>query len=376
MPDAPSIAPAAAPRLQVLFVDDEPRVLEALRVALRGQRARWTMHFAGSGEAALALLPLQPFDVIVSDMRMPRVDGAQVLREALRLQPGAARLVLSGYAESESAVRTVSVAHQFLTKPCDVATLVNTIERTQAINELVSDRALQARLGRITTLPSPPRTFQAVLAALADGQSDAGALALIIERDVAMCAKMLQLVNSAFFGLPRRVANIEEAIIYLGFDMVRNLVLVAEVFRSGGEDLAALEWHSLTVAAVARRLATPAAANDACLAGMLHDLGTLALAGAAEHASHPKVGAYLLGLWGLPWAIVEAVANHRAPQEVAVLAPGALTAVAAADALVHEVEGRPLPEGLLRHLEALRLPDGTLAGWRAIARSLLAAGTV
>jgi HD-like signal output (HDOD) protein/ActR/RegA family two-component response regulator len=384
--------------IQVLFVDDEPRLLEGLRVGLRSQRTRWTMHFAPGGEAALELLQVQRFDVVVSDLRMPRVDGAQVLAEALRTQPWAARLVLSGYAELGSTLRAVPVAQQFLSKPCDLLTLVDVVERTAALQHLIGDPAVRAVVGRVATLPSLPVNFQAVLATLADVQADAASLARVVERDVAMCAKVLQLVNSAFFGLPRAVASIEDAIVYLGFAMVRDLVLVAEVFRSGGEELAELERHSLRVAGVARRLAGGVDADQAGLAGMLHDLGTLILrasrsgaevgpdqaltpgapAGAERElaqlgTTHAEVGGYLLGLWGLPWPIVEAVANHHAPHRVPLRAVGPLSAVAAADGLVREAEGWPLPEPLLAHLAALRLAPGTLESWRVIARDFLEA---
>jgi HD-like signal output (HDOD) protein/ActR/RegA family two-component response regulator len=387
--------------IQVLFVDDEPRLLEGLRVGLRAQRTLWRMHFAASGEAAMDLLQVHRFDVVVSDMRMPRVDGAQVLGEALRLQPWAARLVLSGYAELESTLRAVPVAHQFLSKPCDLPALVNVVDRTAGLQRLLDDPALRAVVGRVTTLPSLPTNFLAVMATLADGEADAETLARVIERDVAMCAKVLQLTNSAFFGLPRVVASIEEAIVYLGFGMVRSLVLVAEVFRSGGEDLAELERHSLTVGSLARRLASAPEADEASVAGMLHDVGTLLLravkapAGGGEAqglsgqnaaavsfeaeraqfgTTHAEVGGYLLGLWGLPWPLVEAVANHHAPQRVRLQRPGPLTAVAVADALVRELEGRALPGEVLEHLAALKLEPGALEGWRVQARDLLQAG--
>jgi putative nucleotidyltransferase with HDIG domain len=378
--------------IEVLFVDDEPRLLDGLRVALRGQRARWAMHFAPGGAEALELLASHHFDVVVSDLRMPRVDGAQVLREAQRQQPWAARIVLSGFAEMETTLRALPVAHQYLGKPCAVPTLVEVVERTARLQQLITTDAVRSVVGRVTSLPSLPRNYQAMQAAVADSHADAASLARVLERDVAMCAKILQLVNSAFFGLPRRVASIEEAVVFLGFDLVRNLALAGEVFRGGGRDLADLEQHSLEVAGLARQLVTdPQGAADACLAGMLHDLGKVVLATAwpelyaadaeAEGAvhelelsrlqtTHAEVGAYLLGLWGLPTTIVEAVANHHAPDRVALRAPGPLTAVAVADALVHEASGWPIPGALLAHLGALQLGPEVLEQWRARAAAM------
>ena len=118
--------------MRVLFVDDEPDILEGLQNVLRGRRRDWQMEFALSGPAAIAILGEQPFDVIVSDMRMPGMDGAELLQHVKQHYPGMARIVLSGHAERAAIMRAVPVAHQFLCKPCETDALVWVVERTHS----------------------------------------------------------------------------------------------------------------------------------------------------------------------------------------------------------------------------------------------------
>ena len=118
--------------IRVLFVDDETHVLESLRDALRPWRRELTMAFAADGPTALEEVAREPYDAVVSDMRMPGMDGAELLREVQRVQPATVRIVLSGYAEIESVARAATVAHRFLSKPCDVDELVSVIGRSCA----------------------------------------------------------------------------------------------------------------------------------------------------------------------------------------------------------------------------------------------------
>src|SRR4051812_42002217 len=103
---------------RILFVDDEPELLNGLSKALRKQRGRWEMVFAVGPDAALEELARSRFDVVLSDMRMPQIDGAQLLARARDLDPGVFRIILSGYSDRDSLRRSLAVAHQFFDKPC------------------------------------------------------------------------------------------------------------------------------------------------------------------------------------------------------------------------------------------------------------------
>lgn len=387
---------------RILFVDDEPRILEGLQNLLRKNRRKWEMSFAVGGAAALELLKTQSFDVLVSDMRMPGVDGAQLLRHAKDHHPKTVRIILSGHMDLKMALQAVPVAHQFLSKPCEALELENVVERACGVQELLNDDtgSLGQMIGRINQLPSAPKTYHALMQALAEDRAGTDDIARLLKQDMAICAKLLQVVNSAFFRLARRIANVEEAVRYLGFAMVRNLALTVEVFQSAeplhGLSLEALQEHALRVAALAKRLCRDKAqAEDAFMAGLLHDIGYLILATEmpdrleqalrqaaqeqippyqAEYqllgVSHAEIGAYLLGLWGLPYPIIEAVANHHQPQRVPQRGFDALAAVYLANLLVQETTAPNLPGGQSpdpAYLESLGVTPAQLAEWRELA---------
>ncbi len=356
---------------RVLFVDDEPRVLEGLRRMLRPQRHEWEMAFAPGGEAALALMDASPFDVIVSDMRMPGIDGATLLCRVRELYPQIVRIVLSGQTELSTASRVVPVAHQFLAKPCDAAMLRVAVERACHLQALLRDDLIRRTVTALGDLPSLPRTYEALTKALADPDTSLQTVSKIIEQDVGVSAKVLQLVNSAFFGIAHSMTNIQSAVSFLGINTLKNLVLSVEIFRAfkpkrdlPGFSLEKLQHHAQLTAHIAARLPVPKHLADVALvAGMLHDVGKLILAwrlsghfekvlaeslGARcavykveerlDGFSHAEIGAYLLGLWGLPYTVVEAVTLHHGPNRVPHQCFDAISAVYAADLLAHEVE--------------------------------------
>jgi len=356
---------------RIVFVDDEPRILEGLRRMLRPQRHEWEMAFAPGGEEALAMMAASPFDVIVSDMRMPGMDGAALLCRVREVYPQVVRIVLSGHTELSTALRVVPVAHQFLAKPCDAETLRVAVERACHLKALLSDESIRRTVTSLGDLPSLPRTYEALTQTLADPEASLQKVAKIIEQDVGISAKVLQLVNSAFFGVSHSMTNIQSAVSYLGITTLKSLVLSVEIFRAfqpkrelKGFSLEKLQRHAQLTAQIAARLPAPPHLTDiALVAGMLHDVGKLILAwklsrqfekvlveGLVAHCpvyrveerengfSHAEIGAYLLGLWGLPYSMVEAVALHHGPHRVPHQGVDAISAVYAANLLAHEWE--------------------------------------
>lgn len=335
----------------VLFVDDEPDILVSLEDALEPRRDSWQMYFAeGSGEA-LQILNKQPIHVLVTDLQMPGQDGAYLLAEARRRHPETARVVMSGFYDKETALRLVCATHQYLPKPCEPDRLTNTIERIFRLRELLSSETLQRLVARIKSLPSPPMVYTQLMEELERDEPELEKIGLIISRDPSMSAKILQLVNSAYFGLPREIAHPSEATLFLGVDLIRGLVLMAHVFSQfDGSKMDAfsidrLMEHSWLTGVLARGLAGAEnldnrACDHAFLAGLLHDIGKLILVanlpqlyqdvmqkveteklsvseaeGDIIGCNHGELGAYLLGLWGLPDPVVEAVAFHHHPTD-------------------------------------------------------------
>jgi CheY-like chemotaxis protein len=272
---------------QVLFVDDERRVLEGLGRMLRVMRHEWDMTFIEDPCEAVALLPNATFDAIVVDMRMPTMDGIALLQKARELKPGMARIVLSGHAEPEAALRSVGLAHQFLAKPCDADTLRKTIARACELRHLLHEAGLADVVCKLGRLPSLPRLYQAITEEMGREDVSLKRIASIVSEDIAMTAKVLQLVNSAFFGLGRRVGNVEQAVSYLGIDVIRSLVASHAAFTAFDvEDLEFYDslWrHSSMTGVLAKKIAEQITADpimhgEAVQAGMLHHIGALVLA--------------------------------------------------------------------------------------------------
>lgn len=319
---------------RVLFVDDDARILDSLRRNLRSRDNQWNARFANSGIHAIAELEREPVDAIITDMRMPNMDGAELLRIVSTRWPETIRIVLSGTAEERQMKSLVPIAHQYLSKPCSPEELENCIERCLALQEMLAQPALRALVGRVRKLPTIPRTYSMLKTLIATENVEVGDVATIISADTAIAAKVLQLVNSSFFGLARRVTNIQQAVTFLGFGAICNVVLSAEVFshwtnldNRGPLDVERLQVHARMVAAAGRALTGQLSiGDDVVLAGLLHDIGYWILAQECpsdlEHAvdlaasrgiplidaeeevfgaSHAAIGAYLLGLWGLPY---------------------------------------------------------------------------
>jgi len=337
--------------IKVIFVDDEPRVLEGLKRMLRPKRNEWDMTFVNSAQEALDALKKQPREVVVTDMRMPGMSGAELLEVVQREYPDTIRLILSGQAETESVMKALGVSHQFLSKPCDAEILQGTISRAFALRDLAGNSAVKTLVARINKLPTLPATYQKLVECLKSPNADMDDVAKIISLDPSMSARLLKVVNSAYFGLAKPVADVGRAGALLGLDRIMALVLGqgifsgAEIPKVPGFSLDALWAHSIATATAAHRIAIEEGlekdkVSAAFLAGMLHDLGKLVLAmgmpdqygrvlAAAKdaparemefemlelQASHSDVGAYLVGLWGLPNTIAEAIAYHEDPAQ-------------------------------------------------------------
>ncbi len=133
---APEPATAPVRKKRILFVDDEPDLLESLQDAMHRHRHMWSVLLASGGEPALEILAEEPADVVVADMQMPGMDGATLLGHIRDLYPTTIRMVLSGYASPQHLTRAAAVAHRFLGKPFDAAELARLIERSCALREL------------------------------------------------------------------------------------------------------------------------------------------------------------------------------------------------------------------------------------------------
>jgi HD-like signal output (HDOD) protein len=388
--------------MRILFVDDEPKILRSLERVMRSRSRDWSFCFAEGGAAALDALSSGPFDVLVTDMRMPGVDGLALLQHVRERYPQMMRVVLSGYTEREETLRAASLAHQFLRKPCDPESLEGAIRRLIELQRLLTHPEVRATLSKLDGLPSLPSLCQELEDRIASPKVEPREIVSLIERDIGMQAKLLQVVNSPLFGVSRRVTSLLEAVHLLGLSAMRELVLVAKAFKSftppsPPPDFSLEEFHrhSLLVGSVASALLPdPRLASEAFAAGTLHDVGQLVLAHhlperlsedlrqakrsgrslyeveiSRDAATHAALGGALFSLWGLPYPLVEAVARHHDASVVRHSEFGILDAVYIARMLVDEVEaGIKLIERDTPYLDRLGATE-RVPRWRELARS-------
>jgi HD-like signal output (HDOD) protein len=388
----------------VLFVDDDMALLDGLRDAMRQHRRRWVMRFADSGETALAAIAQSPCDIVISDLRMPGLDGAAFLEQVRERSPTTIRIVLSGHAESSMVARASSVAHQMLSKPCETEQLVATIERACQLADTIARVELRRATVGMSLLPSTPHLHSQLSQVLSSDDVSIHDITRIVEQDMAISAKILQLANSAYFGRHQPVGAIGGAISYLGLDTVRALVTQVDTFRQFNverqiEDFSVeqLQRHSWRVATLARQLVhDPALQPAAFAAGLLHDVGMLVLAAyeattlariltaARERqcslfeverelcgVTHAAIGAHLLTLWGLPIDITSAIAAQDS-LPAGELALDAAGATYLANALIEEADTTELPAACCEGSTDLdRLAERGLGGellrWRQLA---------
>jgi len=332
---------------RILFVDDEPQALQELRRQAPMLGEAWEAEFVDSGGMGLQAFARCPFNVVVADLRMPGMGGAEFLQEIMARYPSTLRLLMAAEADRELAVQSLGRTHQFLVKPCDLGFLKSVVNFSFDQGLRVDNDHVRELIARIGQLPAVPELYREISALMESERGSVEQLGAIIGRDIAMTAMILKLANSAFFSLRHEVTSPAEAVSYLGIDLLRALVLAHGLFGQVGAfriptfSIQHLWQHSLAVGAASRRIAEAEEAgsqraNECFTAGLLHDIGILILASrfpedyarvletnrrsggdleTSEYhvfgATHGEVGAYLLALWGIPEPLAEAAAFHH-----------------------------------------------------------------
>lgn len=395
---------------RVLFVDDEPKVLQGLGRILRSERNHFETSFATSGREALSILAKEHFDVVITDMKMPEMNGLQLLSEIKTLYPDIVRIILSGESDLNMTMKSVSLSHQFLNKPCSPETLKSTILRTCRLSDFLKNDSLKKALTQIDTLPSMPSIYIEITDELQSPNASIQKVGKIISQDVALTSKILQLVNSAYFSLPRHISSPEHAAVMLGLDIIRSLILVIQIFKKFElmdmpNKFFELLWaHNVMTGKIAKSIAKNESQDqiiidNAFIAGLLHDSGKLILASSFPKEyrdilkktrgkwgriweieedilgiTHAEVGAYLMELWGLPVSIIEALAFHHSPSMCGEVRFSPLTAVYIANILEHGIpdtdHNEPQPVLDSDYLTNLNL-NNRLKYWEEIKRNIV-----
>jgi HD-like signal output (HDOD) protein len=390
----------------ILFVDSDANQLASLKRNLRDYRDQWIMYFVADAAAAMEVMSQLEVDVIVCETQLTAASGTLLLKQVQERYPRTTRLLFSGQALRAPAQEMLNYAHQFIAKPCSKEELIAVLERVTQLRESINNPAMEALVNSLANLPSLPQTYQELMTALQDDATTVKKIGQIVAKDIGMSTKILQMVNSAFFGLPNKVASPDHAVSLLGTETITNLALSAGIFTQLDEklvkefDLETLWQHSLAVASLAKRLAVaygmpPQESELPMLAGMLHDLGQVVLTtcDTSEYrriiqqakeqnepihlveseslwCSHAALGAYLMGLWGLPFTAVEAVALHHTSEKQTLENPACLIVYAADLLLYSSGPFAAKPYSDLAHLESL-LGSETFNQWSTIAQELI-----
>ena len=358
---------------RILFVGETQPLWDEFR-ALAGQaQSGWEAQFAGTGLEAMALLAARPFDTVVACVQLPDMNGADLLDDLMRKQPDLRRIVLSEMADTHNTARCIGKGHRHLLMPCGASLLLSALDQALSGDFWKPPETVQKLISRMRRVPSPPTVYFAIAAEMESVNASVEKVGSLIAEDPAMSARVLQLANSAVFGLQLQVIHPVEAVAYLGLETTRAVVLLAQTFSSfdalrfAGFSFEALWHHSVFTGRFARRIIQaeerpPGDAEQASAAGLMHDLGKLLLAAnmpekfgealelahsrqgrlwEAERevlgADHAELGACLLSIWGLPLPIVEAVARHHEPPAPGGQSVGPNGAVHVANLLAHEI---------------------------------------
>ena len=379
----------ARPRARVLFVDDEPRVLDGLRRSLRGRRGEWEMSFANSGAEALDLLADSPHDVVVSDMRMPGMDGAELLTQVSRRYPAVARVVLSGQTELDAAIKVAIAGHRFLTKPVDVDKVAGIIGELTTYTQGPHAGTIRRIAGAVRSLPTPAPHVAELTALLGGSDGTLANLIHAMSHNVGMTAKFLQMATSPFFCLGATAASTDSVVNVLGAPTIRALLDTGEVLWSPPawgpdveEQLGQVIRHAVASAYLVDSLASPGNRPYAQAAALLQDVGVFVCLSDPQTPPgirHRDVGVELLRLWGLPAPIISAVAERDDEHRASTTGLGIAAAVRAAHLLIQQTELRDPADGthedelaeLLAHPQlAARPTDWRRAADEAAARAV------
>lgn len=329
----------------ILFVDDERQILKSINRLFMD--SEYDVFLADNGEEALQILEREKIDMIISDMRMPNMDGYQLLKKVKEKHPLVLRLVLSGYAEEKVVFKALrnNLAKFYLLKPWNNRKFIQIIDQVFQIESMIKDETILAIINNLEDIPTIPTLYHK-LCSLIEQDADIKAITKVIEEDPAVASKILHIANSAFYGV--KTGSINQAILYLGLTNIKSIVLTTSVFNSLKMDSPSLDkdllWkHSCIcnkmVSLFYKNLLGKNLLDTYMSAGLLHDIGRIALFNnfgekyrnvlkimndhggisiiEAEREimsiSHQEIGAYLLNWWELPQPIVESALFHHNP---------------------------------------------------------------
>ena len=359
---------------RILLVDNSDQISIQLESEINRMNRQWQIKMVETAAQALQELESNRYDIVIMELVLPGTTGVELLEKVASEYPGSIRMVLSASTDRQMILQTAGLAHRFIAKPADAQHLMGLLDTSINLREMFAKPELHARIAKIGSLPSAPGIYNELITQLRNDSCSIKDVAGIIANDLAMTAKILQMVNSAYFGLPSRISSVLQAVNMMGLETVKSVAMTAGVFSEFNNPsincksltIDSLFHHSVTVGTNAQKVATQMGlprymCDDALMAGMLHDIGKLVLMSnfpeelstsielAVEKSwsiekaqerimgvTHAEIGAHLLSLWGLSDQILEAVALHPSPSRMPCPTPSVLTAVHVANGVYHD----------------------------------------
>ncbi len=340
----------------ILFLDDEDAILASLRSLFR--REGYTLHFFHSGPEALTFLQHNSVEAIVTDMRMPDMNGAEFLKRATNICPAAVRIMLSGYEDKAVVISALSdgLAQYYVLKPWDDVGFRTLIRQAVRLQQSPLDQRLKEMFCTSTILQSQPKFHVHLLEMLSKEESSLNDIVEAIENSPVVVAKLLRVANSVYFAARNPITTVREAAIFIGVKYIINLVMAIETFQSVGKGIDSKYTHfveeiwstSLRRAAIAKMIGEQwKGFNNGHLSyvtSLLQDIGYAVrlssepekyrafmehskLEGISKYEAevkvftipHDEVGAALLEFWNLPPEIEKAIARHHRNTEDEIL---------------------------------------------------------
>ncbi len=327
----------------ILFVDDEKAILNSIRREFFG--SPYKIYVASSGKEALEILEESPIHLIVSDMKMPGMDGYELLKKVKILYPSVIRLILSGFTDEKTVFKSIynNLAKLFITKPWKKDDFRKAIEDVFKTEELLSNNLTLKFVMEIGKLPTIPSILTKISEVIENDNHNIDEIVELIESDITLSSEVLRIINSSFYGI--KTASVKNAVLSLGLVNLKTIITTAEVFKSGYDFYNKnLIWeHSnLTnniLIELYNKILNKKIPDYYSTAGLLHDIGKVAffkiyneeydelyktkgnlsleeinkLEKEKFNVSHEELGGYLLRWWDIPYAIVESALYHHNP---------------------------------------------------------------
>lgn len=383
---------------RILIVDDDSTAIQQYRDTLASKTGEWHIDYAADGDAGIAAAEIATPDIVIAALSTAERSKDDLLARLEEIAPDAQRFLTAKETDKPKLESTFGSSFHYLPSPCPAQRLITEIQRCVAIDQWLGNDRIKEVVAKMGAFPSLPPIYLKVVNALNSRHIDTETIAASISGDLAISAKLLQTVNSSFYGFDEKVGDVSEAINILGTDCVKNLVLAIQVFNSMGhspEHKAVTDelWHhSMSVAVAARRIAAyegkdEKAAEQAYTAGLMHDIGKLILLNAVPDAhaqarelaqetsvslkeaedqaigcNHAETGAYVLARWGMPTDLIEAVALHHEPIDSFGKSFSTLAAVHIANAIVHHRKNPEHPSAATS--DAFLLEVGKSDSWQ------------